>query len=87
MVEEGPEVRASELSRRVERVLREHVDPELADLAGGVELVRIEEGDIVQVRLLGGCLGCTATTYPLAVLIESRLKSQIPEVRLVEVVP
>jgi Fe-S cluster biogenesis protein NfuA len=51
---------------------------------GGVQLVRIAEGGIVEVRLTGSCAGCPMSSMTLRAGIERSLMIQHPEVRRVE---
>ncbi len=56
----------------------------LAIDGGDVELVRITETGIVEVRLLGSCAGCPMSSMTLRAGIERSLMIQHPEVRRVE---
>ncbi len=53
---------------------------------GNVELVAVEEGGIVKVRLQGACAGCPMSQMTLKNGIERILKEEIPEVTSVEAV-
>jgi Fe-S cluster biogenesis protein NfuA len=86
MPEPLTEPRRRELLGRIAAVLDE-VRPALAADGGDVELVGIDDDRIVQVRLLGACQGCSASTYTVTMGIESVLKDRVPEVRFVEAVP
>jgi Fe-S cluster biogenesis protein NfuA len=77
----------AELTRRVIEVIEREVRPELQRDGSDVELVGIDAGDIVQVRLLGGCQGCAPIVYTLTMQVEAVLKARVPGVRLVEAVP
>jgi Fe-S cluster biogenesis protein NfuA len=51
---------------------------------GGVELVRVTEDGIVEVRLTGSCVGCPMSLMTLRAGIERSLMIQHPEVKRVE---
>ena len=77
----------SDLRRRIEAVLDEHVRPGLRADGGDVEVVGIDADRIVQVRMMGACQGCPSAIMTLTFGIESTLKAQIPEIRFLEAVP
>jgi Fe-S cluster biogenesis protein NfuA len=83
----NPVPSASEILERVERVLEEHVRPGLRSDGGDLEVVSIDEDNIVQVRLLGACQGCSASAFTLTMLAEKVIKAQVPEVRFLEAIP
>jgi Fe-S cluster biogenesis protein NfuA len=56
----------------------------LAIDGGDVQLVRVSEDGIVEVRLLGSCVGCPMSSMTLRAGIERSLMIQHPEVRRVE---
>lgn len=76
-----------DLLRRIEDVLDSDVRAGLAADGGGVELAGVDADNIVQVRLLGACQGCSSSLYTLTMGIERALKVRIPEIRFVEAVP
>jgi Fe-S cluster biogenesis protein NfuA len=51
---------------------------------GDVQLVRVTEDGIVEVRLLGSCVGCPMSSMTLRAGIERSLMIQHPEVHRVE---
>lgn len=69
-----------------ERVLKalESIRPGLLADGGDVELVRIEEGGKVVLKLTGACGGCPMSEITLQQGIERILKMQVPEVTSVE---
>ena len=69
-----------------ERVLKalESIRPGLLADGGDVELVRIDEGGKVKVKLTGACGGCPMSEITLQQGIERILKMQVPEVTSVE---
>lgn len=83
----NPEPSAGEILERVERVLDEHVRPGLRTDGGDLEVVGIDQDNIVQVRLLGACQGCSSSTFTLTMLAEKTIKAHVPEVRFLEAVP
>lgn len=71
---------------KIERVL-ETVRPAIRMDGGDVEFVDFDEDDgIVQLRLMGHCVGCAASMMTLKNGIESRLKASVPEVKTVEAI-
>lgn len=71
---------------RIERVL-ETVRPAIRMDGGDVEFVDYDEDEgVVQLRLMGHCVGCAASMMTLKQGIESRLKASVPEVRTVEAI-
>lgn len=62
----------------------EKVRPYLKIDGGDVELVRLTDDGIVEVRLLGSCLGCPMSIMTLRAGIERALMLDYQEVRRVE---
>ena len=60
------------------------VSPFLQQDGGDVELVRVTEDGIVEVRLTGACKGCPMSLMTLRAGVERALMHDIPEVRRVE---
>ena len=71
------------MKEKVEAVLNK-IRPALQRDGGDVELVEIQEGGIVRVRLKGACAGCPMSQMTLRNGIERVLKQEIPEVKAVE---
>ncbi len=65
------------------REVLEKIRPNLQKDGGDVEFVS-EEGGIVKVRLKGACAGCPMSQMTLKNGIERLLKTEIPEVKVVE---
>jgi Fe-S cluster biogenesis protein NfuA len=62
------------------------VRPQLQADGGDVELVEVTEGGMVKVRLTGACKGCPMSQMTLKMGIEKFLKTQVPEVTVVEAI-
>ncbi|MBD2335816.1 NifU family protein [Calothrix sp. FACHB-156] len=67
------------LEQRIHTALEE-VRPSLQGHNGDVELVAIKLPDTVEVRLLGTCSNCPASTLTLTQGIEQAIKSHCPEI-------
>lgn len=69
-----------------ERVLKalDSVRPGLQADGGDLEFLRIDENNVVYIRLVGACGGCPMSTITLKAGIERILKMQVPEVTAVE---
>ncbi|HMS64014.1 MAG TPA: NifU family protein [Ignavibacteria bacterium] len=68
---------------KVEEVLNK-VRPYLQLDGGDVELIKIAEGGIVKVRLLGNCKGCPLSMMTLRAGIERALMQEMPDVTRIE---
>jgi Fe-S cluster biogenesis protein NfuA len=73
------------LRARVEEVL-EMIRPAVQGDGGDLELVDIVDG-IVQLRLVGACVGCMYSMMTLQAGVERILKEYVPEVKAVEAMP
>lgn len=71
------------MKEKVKAVL-DKIRPMLQADGGDVELVDVDEGNVVKVRLKGACSGCPMSQMTLKSGIERLLKQEIPEVRSVE---
>ena len=71
-----------------EKVIRalDSIRPGLQADGGDLEFVKIDENNVVYVRLTGACGGCPMSTLTLKQGIERILKMQVPDVRSVEAV-
>jgi len=71
---------------KIERVL-ETVRPAIRMDGGDVEFVDFDEEEgVVQLRLMGHCVGCAASMMTLKHGIEARLRASVPEVKNVEAI-
>ncbi|PKN72068.1 MAG: hypothetical protein CVU50_08780 [Candidatus Cloacimonetes bacterium HGW-Cloacimonetes-3] len=64
---------------KLESVL-DKIRPAIQSDGGDVELIRIREDNVVEVRLKGACNGCPMATLTLKAGIERIVKEEIPEV-------
>ncbi|MBF2004023.1 MAG: NifU family protein [Chlorogloeopsis fritschii C42_A2020_084] len=67
------------LTQRIQQALNE-IRPSLKSHNGDVELVAIKEPDTVEVRLVGTCGNCPASTLTLSQGIEQTIKAYCPEI-------
>ena len=67
------------LAERVERAFDE-VRPFMAEHGGNVELVAIKPPDTVELRLIGSCHGCPASSQTLTEGVEKAIRSHCPEI-------
>jgi Fe-S cluster biogenesis protein NfuA/nitrite reductase/ring-hydroxylating ferredoxin subunit len=67
------------LAQRIKTALEE-VRPGLKNHNGDVELVAIKPPDTVEVRLIGTCSSCPASTLTLSQGIEQAIKNHCPEI-------
>ncbi len=79
------EILRASLQERVEAALAS-VRPLLESHGGDVELVAVELPDIVSVRLLGSCDGCSAAGLTMKAGVEKAVQERCPEIRQVRVV-
>jgi len=62
----------------------DRVRPYLREDGGDVELVRVTDDGIVEVRLLGSCQACAMSLMTLRAGIERALLIEFPDVRRIE---
>lgn len=67
------------LHERVSRIL-DRIRPAVQADGGDVELVGVNDGGVVTLRLHGACVGCPSSQLTLKVGIEKSLKDHVPEV-------
>ncbi len=68
---------------KVEEALNK-IRPFLQADGGDVELVRVTEDGIVEVKLTGACVGCPMSQMTLRAGVERALLKEIPGIRRVE---
>lgn len=75
----------SDMARRVMSILDEQINPSIAGHGGRADLVSVD-GDVVYLRLSGGCQGCGMASVTLSQGIEVALRDEIPEItRVIDV--
>ena len=79
-------VPAEVLKHRIEAVLDREVRPGLQADGGDVEVVGVDADQIVQIRLLGSCSGCSSAVYTMTMGIEAAVRAEVPEIRFLEAV-
>ncbi len=68
---------------KIEEVLK-RIRPYLQIDGGDVEVVNIKDESIVELRLLGSCLGCPMSQMTLRAGVERVLMKELPWVKRVE---
>jgi Fe-S cluster biogenesis protein NfuA len=68
---------------QIEEVLK-RIRPYLQIDGGDVEVVNIKDDSIVELRLLGSCLGCPMSQMTLRAGVERVLMKELPWVKRVE---
>jgi len=71
------------MKEQIEQAL-DKIRPALQRDGGDIELVEVEEGGIVKVRLTGACGGCPMSQMTLKQGVERIVKQLVPEVKAVE---
>lgn len=67
------------LQARIEKALDE-VRPYMATHGGNVELVAVKPPDTVEIRLVGSCHGCPASSQTLTEGVEKAIRAHAPEI-------
>ena len=70
---------------RVEEAL-ETIRPFLQGDGGDVELISIENGTDVKIKLLGSCRDCSMSIMTMKAGVEEAVKRAVPEIRTVEAI-
>jgi Fe-S cluster biogenesis protein NfuA len=68
------------MKEKIERVLKEKINPLLESHYGGAVLVGFENG-IAKVRLTGACSSCPSAQYTIEDVVSAILMEEIPEVK------
>lgn len=76
---------SSSLHQQVEEAL-ETIRPYLRADGGDVELVRVTDEGIVEVRLTGACVGCPMSQMTLRAGVERALMRKVAGIRRIEAV-
>ena len=74
-----------ELYDKVEKAL-ENIRPYLQADGGDVELVKVSEDCIVEVKLTGACVGCPMSQMTLRAGVERAVIREVPNIKRVEAV-
>ena len=56
------------------------IRPALQRDGGDIELIDVTSEGVVSVRLQGACSGCPSAAMTLSMLVERKLKAEVPEV-------
>jgi Fe-S cluster biogenesis protein NfuA len=67
------------MKEKVEQAI-DKIRPILQRDGGDIELVSVEDGGVVTVRLQGACSGCPMSQMTLKSVVEQTLKKEVPEV-------
>lgn len=67
------------IAERIRRILEDEVAPYVAQDGGEISFLNYSNG-VVEVALKGACAGCPSSSITLKMVIETRLKREIPEV-------
>jgi Fe/S biogenesis protein NfuA len=68
------------LMEKVQEVIDELINPQIAMHGGAVEVVDVAD-DVVYVRMSGGCQGCAASAATLRQGVERMIREELPQVR------
>lgn len=74
-----------ELLKKVDNALND-VRPHLEVDGGNVEVVDITDANIVQIKWLGTCEGCSMSAMTMVAGIEQAIRGKVPQVEGVEAV-
>jgi Fe/S biogenesis protein NfuA len=77
---EPPELALSgPMAERVQQIIDELINPQIASHGGMVELVDVSD-DTLYIRMGGGCQGCAASAATLRMGIEKMIREHIPDI-------
>jgi Fe-S cluster biogenesis protein NfuA len=68
---------------QVEEILKK-IRPSLQQDEGDIEVVNIKDNSIVELRLLGSCLGCPMSQMTLRAGVERVIMKELPGIKRVE---
>ena len=73
---------SGDVAQRVQQVLEQHINPQIASHGGQAQLVAVEDAT-AYLRLGGGCQGCGMASVTLSQGIEVAIKQMVPEIEKV----
>ena len=73
---------SEELTLKVEDALQE-IRPFLQNDGGDITLVSIDDGKVVNIRLLGACVDCSINQMTLKMGVEMTIKKHAPQIEKV----
>ncbi|MFH1245488.1 MAG: NifU family protein [Candidatus Omnitrophota bacterium] len=74
------------MKEKIEKVLKEEVNPMLSAHGGGVSLVEVTADGVAKVKLTGGCCGCPSSQMTIKSIVEKAIKAKVPQVKKVEAI-
>lgn len=69
------------MKEQITKVLKEKVDPVLAQHYGGAILTGLSEDNVVKVKLTGACASCPSAQYTIEDIVKAIVMEEIPEVK------
>lgn len=70
------------LKEKIEKVIKEIINPRLTMHSGGVELIDVDEKEgIATIKFAGMCVGCPMAGMTFAGLVEAELMAEVPELK------
>lgn len=69
------------MREQIDKVLKEKVDPVLAQHYGGAYVTGISEDNIVKVKLTGACACCPSAQYTIEDVVKAIVMEEIPAVK------
>lgn len=68
------------LKEKIEKVIKEIINPRLTMHSGGIELISVDEKEgIATIKFSGMCVGCPMAGMTFEGLVEAELMSEVPE--------
>lgn len=69
------------MEERINKVLKEKVDPVLAQHYGGAFMTGLSEDNVVKVKLTGACASCPSAQYTIEDTVKAIVMDEIPEIK------
>lgn len=73
------------MNKKILKLINEKVRPYLNSHNGDIQVLEIKDG-IVRIRLLGQCVNCISAKDTVQNVVESTIRSEVPEIKKVELV-
>lgn len=69
------------MKERIDKVLKEKVDPVLAQHYGGAYMTGLSEDNVLKVKLTGACASCPSAQYTIEDVVKTIVMQEIPEIK------